>query len=153
MIHSKQLYPPERATFLDLTMSIIQRVSWVGDCCMLPRLAYLWILLKKFIIKSSWYHSWCETKWLLQVTRNILTVFGVIAKDHFCVVWGFICCVGDGCVWNTKWPNDQFNWCYGWESLWDTAVWKSFFLFAYNYYEELITAKSVIILCHPEHCF
>lgn len=88
---------------------------------------------------------------LLHVTRNLFTVFGLITIDHVCVVWGWICCVGDGCVWNTKWANNQFNWCYGWESMWDTVqVSKGFFRHLQLWRAKLITVKSVIILCQPE---
>ena len=72
----------------------------------------------------------------LHVTRNLFTVFGLITIDHACVVWGWICCVGDGCVWDTKWSNNHFNWCYGWESMWDTVqVSVRVFLDTYNYEE------------------
>lgn len=140
------MYSPERGTILDLITSIMLSVSWGEDCYMLLRLVSVWILRSKFILAQS--HLVSFLMWNQIVYYMLPEIYSL---DHVCVVWGWICCVGDGCAWNTKWSNNQFNWCYGWESMWDTVqVSKGFFRHLQLWRAKLITVKSVIISCQPE---
>ena len=175
MIHSKQLYPPERATVLHLIMSIMPTVSWgdcqkptflnsnsignsramglsVKDCCVSPLLnkVNLFIYLhvseaglclnftEQIHISSELvrYYCWCETKLSATCYQKYIECFWFnYNRPCLCSLRLNLLCGRWVCLKHEVarlllllLPDDQSNWCYGWESLWDTGVCKGFFI-------------------------